>query len=208
MITIGNKKAGYVIKKTEWWQMTQNTIFLSCALKKSASVFKKLLIPLCIATVVITPAVLLYYCGSWAYPIFTQFVHLQLLPIGNEIITILQLVPWWAYVIIGIVGFVFAYSIVWCILREMVIEDWENELAYQSEMLLFVVGMICVELVGCCIGKISNKSIFGIIILGVCFSFGFIMITAFDVFNIQHILCFPGAYIHYRKRIKNQGGLK
>jgi len=188
--------------------MTQSPNLLQCVLKKSASVFKKLFKILGIITISVMFIAAVYYYGMWAYPIFTQFVHLQLLPIGNEIITILQLVPWWIYVIVGIVGFVFAYSIIWCILREVTIEDWESELAYQSEMLLFVVGVICAGLVGCCIGKIANESIFGIIILGMFFSFGFFMITLFDECNIQHILCFPGAYFHYRKRIKNKGDLK
>jgi len=119
--------------------------------------------------------------------------------------TILLAIPWYVYVGVIFIVSIMTYSFLWCIARELTDEDWKSDEAeaYAGFVFISFVTLSTFSAFFSCT-QLPNSDAF-------TFVFGFALIFAFiatiSIFVIK-VYSFPGAYLHYRKRMKLSGGVE
>ena len=167
---------------------------LRCTLKKSRAVSKKIGLWLGgIAVGLITCYCVYLGVTSSAAANFTGWC----ISAAGTIAGVMLLVPWelWA-IVIGVVS-ILVYSLVWCMARNLTDEDWESKIAKNVELAT--------------LSALTFIALFNLtfIALGVFSILTFTVLT-FALAALTLALtkskagCVIGAYLHYRKRIKER----
>ena len=177
---------------------------LKCTIKKSVDVLEKVLVfglgfvvgvaALWIACFIISDAVTRKPLVNLVSDTISV-IWLILTSLG----TILLAIPWYVYVGVIFIVSIMTYSFLWCIARELTDEDWKSDEAeaYAGFVFISFVTLSTFSAFFSCT-QLPNSDAF-------TFVFGFALIFAFiatiSIFVIK-VYSFPGAYLHYRKRMK------
>jgi len=178
---------------------------LRCTIKKSVDVLEKVLVfglgfvvgvaALWIACFIISDAVTRKPLVNLVSDTISV-IWLILTSLG----TILLAIPWYVYVGVIFIVSIMTYSFLWCIARELTDEDWKSDEAKSHASFIFMSSFILSAFSAffAYTQSFNNIDVFN-------FIFGFAIILAFigtiSVFVIE-VSLFPGAYLHYRKRMK------
>ena len=176
---------------------------LKCTIKKSVDVLKKVVLYGLYSAVTI---ILITAIAAVGYLIWLGFNSSLATIIYSSIISLLVSIPWYVYVGVIALLAIPVYSLVWCIARELTEEDWESgEAATVSiiSAIAITLGIIGIIIIGIIIAISDTKTNAPAILIG-------LLIILLGVFLLEgpKILLFPGAYLHYRKRMKLSGGVK
>ena len=168
---------------------------LRCTLKKSWAVSKKIGLWLGgIAVGLITCYCVYLGVTSSAAANFTGWC----ISAAGTIAGVMLLVPWelWA-IVIGVVS-ILVYSLVWCMARNLTDEDWESEIAKNVEVATLSISSFIAlfTLTFIALGVFSTLVAFTVLILALA-------ALALALTNPK-AGCVIGAYLHYRKRIKER----
>ena len=180
---------------------------LKCTIKKSVDVLKKVVLYGLYSAVTI---ILITAIAAVGYLVWLGF-HSSLVSDTISVIwliltslgTILLAIPWYVYVGVIALLAIPVYSLIWCIARELTEEDWKSDEAKSHASFIFMSSFILSAFSAFFAYTQSFNSIdvFN-------FIFGFAIILAFigtiSVFVIE-VSLFPGAYLHYRRRMKLEG---
>ena len=174
---------------------------LRCTWKKSADVLKKVVIYGLYSAVTI---ILITAIAAVGYLIWLGFNSSLATIIYSSIISLLVSIPWYVYVGVIALLAIPVYSLVWCIARELTEEDWESgEAATVSiiSAIAITLGIIGIIIIGIIIAISDTKTNAPAILLGLSAT----LLGVFFLLEGPKILLFPGAYLHYRKRMKLSG---
>jgi hypothetical protein len=176
---------------------------LRCTIKKSVDVFKKVVLCGLYSAVTI---ILITAIAAVGYLIWLGFNSSLATIIYSSIISLLVSIPWYVYVGVIALLAIPVYSLVWCIARELTKEDWESgEAATVSIISVIAITLgIIIIIIGIIIAISDTKTNAPAILIGL----SAILIGVFFLLEGPKILLFPGAYLHYRKRMKLSGGVK
>ena len=173
-------------------EIPKDVSLLRCTLKKSQQVFAKVVLNISYIIVVLA----LIGCG---YLLFTGVLIPIISPVVAAIIAgiwtivaVILIIPWYYY-LAGIAILVIpVYSFLWCIARELTDEDWESgeakalaAAAVFAAAVAAAVGAAVVIVVGAAVGAIVAAAVFAAAV-------------AFD----SKLMRFPGAYLHYKRRMR------
>ena len=155
-------------------EIPKDVSLLRCTVKKSQQVFAKVILLVSYAIVVLA----LLGCG---YLLFT-----------GVLIPSIVAIPWYYYVAGIAILAIPVYSFLWCIARELTDEDWESgeakalaAAAVFAAAVAAAVGAAVVIVVGAAVGAIVAAAVFAAAV-------------AFD----SKLMRFPGAYLHYKRRMR------
>ena len=98
---------------------------LRCTIKKSISVLTKVVRYVLYAAVITIAIAGLGYVGYIGLPVIIGICS----ALVASLISLLALIPWYVYVIVGIILAIPVYSFLWCIARDLTDEDWGSEAA-------------------------------------------------------------------------------
>jgi len=189
--------------------MTENTDhnLLRCTVKKSLDVVQKLILWASYAIVGLAGLVVALYGAIALYGVLvtpTASLAMQIYELVasgfSAVISLLSLVPWYVYIGIAVIGAIPTYSFLWCVARELTEEDWKSDEAHRVTPGIGIIGIV----IGVCgIGiAIGIAAVTGEVLVD---SYGSIMgiigIIIVFIHDTRPAL-FPGAYLHYRKRMK------
>jgi hypothetical protein len=164
-----------------------------CAVKKTTSLWSRHILYVSYVIDGLAAAILAFYgiVGIWQ----------ALSPIAErlwEIVTgAIISVPWWAYVIIGIIGAYFGYSLLWCMARNLTDEDWQSEKAkkFGSDLALaLALALFALALAA------SALALFALALAASALALAASALFALADSNCKAVL-FIGAYLHYRERM-------
>ena len=173
---------------------------LKCTIKKSVDVLKKVVLYGLYSAVTI---ILITAIAAVGYLIWLGFNSSLATIIYSSIISLLVSIPWYVYVGVIALLAIPVYSLVWCIARELTEEDLKSDEAKSHASFIFMSSFILSAFSAffAYIQSFNNIDVFN-------FIFGFAIILAFigtiSVFVIE-VSLFPGAYLHYRRRMKLEG---
>ena len=181
---------------------------LKCTIKKSVDVLKKVVLYGLYSAVTI---ILITAIAAVGYLVWLGF-HSSLVSDTISVIwliltslgTIVLAIPWYVYVGVIALLAIPVYSLVWCIARELTEEDWESgEAATVSiiSAIAITLGIIGIIIIGIIIAISDTKTNAPAILLGLSAT----LLGVFFLLEGPKILLFPGAYLHYRKRMKLSG---
>lgn len=160
---------------------------LRCTLKKSADVTAKVVLYASYAIVGIAAAVLAIY-GILAIadvlfvPVLAAIITAAYwcgIVVGS-LLGIVSAIPWYVYAGIVVVAAILVYSFLWCIARELTEEDWDLKKPYKRDISWYETIL-----------KVVTLPI--LIVEVVCTN---------EYQKTRKIVFFIGAYLYYRKRMK------
>jgi len=173
-------------------EIPKDVSLLRCTLKKSEQVFTKVILLVSYAIV----ALALIGCG---YLLFT-----------GVLIPIIVAIPWYYYVAGIAILAIPVYSFLWCIARELTDEDWESGEA--KALAVVVAAAVCAAV---CAAVVVAAAVFAaavaaavgaavVIVVGaaVCAAIVAAAVFAAAVAFDSKLMWFPGACLHYRRRMK------
>jgi len=193
----------------------ENKSLLRCTWNKSVDVFKKVL--LCVSGFVVGVAALwiAHFIAStvvWK-PLVNlisdtiSVIWLILTSLGN----ILLAIPWYVYVGAIALLAIPVYSLIWCIARELTDEDWKSDDAEITSdvtaLFVFFAMFTTTTSISMIIFGINIDSVGVGVVTGLS-GIGFSLFVLSGDPKIPKILLFPGAYLHYRRRMKLSGGVE
>jgi hypothetical protein len=157
---------------------------LRCTIKKSASVLSKvvLIASKIIVGFVVIAVILLGVAKIWELGF----------PIGAFVLSILLAIPWYVYVSILALMTIPMYSLLWCIARNLTEEDWKSEEASDVALALAII-----------ITALAVTIAITIAALALALAIAIALALALAIIDTKTFL-FIGAYLHYRKRIREQ----
>ena len=183
---------------------------LKCTIKKSVDVLKKVVIYGLYSAVTI---ILITAIAAVGYLVWLGF-HSSLVSDTISVIwliltslgTILLAIPWYVYVGVIALLAIPVYSLIWCIARELTEEDWKSGEAATVSIIsaIAITTGIIITIIGIIIAISDTKTNAPAILIGLLI----ILLGVFFLLEGPKILLFPGAYLHYRKRMKLSGGVK
>lgn len=168
---------------------------LRCTLKKSADVTAKVVLYASYAVVGITATVLAIYGMIALYSVAINPIEEILNAIWNwslpstiyvVVISLITSIPWYVYAGIVAIAIIPIYSFLWCVARELTEEDWDLKKPYKRDISWYETIL-----------KVVTLPI--LIVEVVCTN---------EYQKTRKIVFFIGAYLHYRKRMremKNNG---
>jgi len=160
-------------------EIPKDASLLRCTVKKSASILKKVV--LYGSYVVVAVAVLV--CAGWlAWNGFNA-----VLPVLNQMWLFLVSVSWYVYAGVVAISAIPIYSLVWCIARELTDEDWQSDLAETLAIALAIALALALAIA---------------IALALALAIALAIALALALANDSKVFLFIGAYLHYRKRIR------
>jgi len=169
---------------------------LKCTIKKSADVLKKVVLYGSYVITAITAIVIIYFGITMIWEPLVKIISggittiwLILTPIG----IFLLMIPWYVYVGGVAVLAIPVYSLLWCIARELTDEDWKSDSAKNITVLALTLAFTVLAL----------ALAFAVITLAIAITLAAIVLTLALASNSK-LFSFPGAYLHYRKRIQCQ----
>ena len=172
-------------------ELNMEKSLLRCTIKKSWTVSKK--IGLWIGGVAVV--LIAGYC-AWlgltsqiAATIWTEFVG-WCASSASIVTGIVTVIPWEIWAVIVALVAIFAYSLVWCIARSLIDEDWGSGLATDIAIWLWLMlGMVLVIGLGVWLGLVL----------------GMVLGLSMRLWDTK-VFRFLGAYLHYRERMKKEQG--
>jgi hypothetical protein len=176
---------------------------LKCTIKKSVDVLKKVVLYGLYSAVTI---ILITAIAAVGYLVWLGFNSSLATIIYSSIISLLVSIPWYVYIGVVAVLAIPVYSLVWCIARELTDEDWKSgEAATVSVISAIAITLgIIITIIGISIAISDTKTNAPVILLGL----SAILLGVFFLLEGPKTLSFPGAYLHYRRRMKLSGGVK
>jgi hypothetical protein len=158
---------------------------LRCTIKKSASVLPKvvLIASKIIVGFVVIAEILLGVAKIWELGS----------PIGAFVLSILLAIPWYVYVSILALMTIPMYSLLWCIARNLTEEDWMSDEANNVAITL------ALALAALALAIVITLAI----TLATVITLALTLALALAIIDPKTFL-FIGAYLHYRKRIREQ----
>jgi len=172
-------------------EIPKDVSLLRCTLKKSEQVFAKVILLVSYAIVVLS----LLGCG---YLLFTGVLIPIISPVVTAIIAgiwtivaVILIIPWYYY-LAGIAILVIpVYSFLWCIARELTEEDWNSKeaknVAVAAAFIVFAAAIVAVAAA----------------VVGAAVAVFVVAAAVVDAALDSKLMRFPGAYLHYRRRIKS-----
>lgn len=182
---------------------------LRCTIRKSADVFAKLVLYASYAVCGITALALAAYGAMALYSIAVEPIQAFLAyALGGIAFAglLAAMVPWW-YVYAGIaaVAAIPVYSLLWCIARELAEEDWRH--ANDGDIVLYeIIFLFLLHALTACYSAVfvfhnipaATRCITGLWVILL------IPHACDNMTKIGKTLQFLGAYLHYRKRMKEE----
>jgi len=174
---------------------------LKCTIKKSADVLKKVVLYGSYVITAITAIVIIYFGITMIWEPLVKIISggittiwLILTPIG----IFLLMIPWYVYVGGVAVLAIPVYSLLWCIARELTDEDWKSDSAKNITVLALALAFAVITL--------AIAITLAAIVLTLALAFAVITLAAIvlALASNSKLFSFPGAYLHYRKRIQCQ----
>ena len=178
---------------------------LKCTIKKSTDVLKKVMLYASYTVVALTAIAIGYFGAIKLWEPIVNVFSVAISAIWSIIIsigTILLIVPWYVYAGAIALLAIPVYSLVWCIAKELTDEDWKSDIAQGIALVLasipitFVLIALTLVLAFPPITLAPIALAFIPIVLALI---AFILIA-----TDSEIFLFPGAYLHYRKRMKEE----
>ena len=185
---------------------------LKCTIKKSVDVFRKVaryglyfIIAGIIGAICLAIAITI---SAGLYSFMDGVVKLFNITISN-VLSLIGSIPWYVYVGVIAILAIPVYSLIWCIARELTKEDWESGEAATISIISVIaitlgIIIIIIIIIGIIIAISDTKTNAPAILIGLLI----ILLGVFFLLESPKILLFPGAYLHYRKRMKLSGGVK
>jgi len=176
-------------------EIPKDVSLLRCTLKKSEQVFAKVILLVSYAIVVLS----LLGCG---YLLFTGVLIPIISPVVTAIIAgiwtivaVILIIPWYYY-LAGIAILVIpVYSFLWCIARELTEEDWNSKEAKNVAVAAaFIVFAAAIVAVAAAVVIVVGAAVGAAIVAAAVFAAA----VAFD----SKLMRFPGAYLHYKRRMR------
>jgi hypothetical protein len=181
---------------------------LRCAVKKSMNVTLKLgkavLILAVIGVLILGGINTIPQIVNTVLPVLSAALTL----LAGAVLTIcnfITLIPLWVYGIVAIPASIFGYSILWCIKRDLTVEDWESNAA-DIFALFFAVLFLAVFTFAVLFLAVFT---FAVLFLFLAFAVFFLFLVSFfaidpvmKVTPIYYIFRFPGAWWHHQKTAK------
>lgn len=180
---------------------------LKCTIKKSAHVTVRLILFAVVAAVFISGIYVIWTLVPATMAALKAVIDL----LASAVIDLLASVPWFVYATAGVLVTIFGYSWAWCVAREFTEEDWGCDGVWDGGGAIFFISLFILSAV------VFNR-VFQIpdIVLCILLSAGVSASVALlcelfqsirrDVLNfypsVSKTIAFPGAYLHYRKRMK------
>jgi hypothetical protein len=171
-------------------EIPKDVSLLRCTLKKSEQVFAKVVLLVSYAIV----ALALMGCG---YLLFTGV----LIPIISPVVVAILLIPWYYYLAGIAILAIPVYSFLWCIARELTDEDWENgKVKALAVATVFVIAAVvaAIAFAAAAVGVVAVAT--GVVVA--TFVVVAIVIVAVSIALDSKPMRFPGAYLHYRRRMR------
>ena len=183
---------------------------LKCTIKKSVDVFRKVaryglyfIIAGIIGAICLAIAITI---SAGLYSFMDGVVKLFNITISN-VLSLIGSIPWYVYVGVIAILAIPVYSLIWCIAREFTEEDWESGEAATVALISAIaitLGIIIIIIIGIIIAISDTKTNAPASLIGLLIIF----LGVFFLLEGPKILLFPGAYLHYRKRMKLSGGVE
>jgi len=173
-------------------EISKDVSLLRCTLKKSQQVFAKVV--LYISYIIVALALL--GCG---YLLVTGILIPGVAPIVAAIVVGVLMIPWYYYAGSVIILAIPVYSFLWCIARELTDEDWNSREA--KDITLATIALA--DVVAAAVFVVAAAATIAAVAAALVVAAGAIaaLIVAADTNN--KLMRFPGAYLHYRRRIKH-----
>ena len=111
---------------------------LRCTIKKSISVLTKVVRYVLYAAVITIAIAGLGYVGYIGLPVIIGICS----ALVASLISLLALIPWYVYVIVGIILAIPVYSFLWCIARDLTDEDWNSDTAVNVAIIILVAAFV------------------------------------------------------------------
>ena len=174
---------------------------LRCAIKKTTSVVSKHILYASYMIVAITVAAIacMGIFGVWQAisPILERLWQLFAVAIVS--------IPWYLYGIAAIAAIYFGYSLLWCMARNLTDEDWQSEKAknFWEDVIALALALAIAAIAALAI-TIAAIAALALAALALAALAAIALAASPDC----KALLFIGAYLHYRKRMKNRDVLE
>ena len=173
-------------------EISKDVSLLRCTLKKSQQVFAKVVLLVSYAIVVLS----LLGCG---YLLVTGILIPGVAPIVAAIVVGVLMIPWYYYAGSVIILAIPVYSFLWCIARELTDEDWNSREAENIAAAFAAAATIAAVAAALVVAAAATIAVAALVAAaGVVAA---LVVAAADTNN--KLMRFPGAYLHYRRRIKH-----
>jgi hypothetical protein len=171
---------------------------LRCTVKKSIQVIKKL----SLYVVALAALAIIGYGIYLGLPTLTKIAGM-VVDVLVSIVTVLVSIPWYFYAGAVAIAAIPVYSFVWCITRELMDEDWNSNTAETVAFALaFALAAFALAFALAAFALAAIALALAAIALALAAIAAFAV--AFAAFAVDtKPLLFIGAYLHYRKRMKN-----
>ena len=192
---------------------------LKCTLKKSKSVLAKVVLLAAYGVVGLTVAAIagyaLFIALTIGAPIASDCAGVLSGVLGSIILAIVS-IPWYYYAIVIAVLAIPGYSLIWCMARELTEEDWESDTAENIAPAISFALAIALSLVLTALALALAfapalaiaLSLPALALATLAFALSLALSLALALAEKPsiwyHIFRFPGAYLHYRKRIRSE----
>jgi hypothetical protein len=172
-------------------------LLLRCTVKKSIQVIKKL----SLYVVALAALAIIGYGIYLGLPTLTKIAGM-VVDVLVSIVTVLVSIPWYFYAGAVAIAAIPVYSFVWCITRELMDEDWNSNTA-ETVAFAFAVAF-AVAFAAFAAFAVAFAVAFAAFAVAFAFAAAFAVAFAAAAFAVDtKPLLFIGAYLHYRKRMKN-----
>jgi signal transduction histidine kinase len=167
-------------------EIEKDASLLRCTWKKSISVLQKVVL---YASYVITGLAGVAVAGFIAWKGFEVIV-----PVLLAIVAILVMIPWYYYAGVIALGSIPAYSLLWCMARDLKDEDWQSETAKTIAAAFAFAAVFAAFAV--------FAAAFAAFAFAAAFAAVFAAVFAIAAADNSKAFLLVGAYLHYRKRIR------
>jgi hypothetical protein len=185
--------------------MTEDKNLLTCTLKKSASVIKKLGFYAVCAITAVGASVLAIYGAAGIWSVCAESISKVIAAIISGIWSIPQYVIEAPLLVkiglagIGVLAAIGIYSFLWCIARDLTKEDWRSE---EANALVFVFAL-ALALALVFVFALVLTLVFALaLVLTLALALALAVDPVSRITVWYYVFRFFGAYIHYRRRIK------